>query len=58
MPADSTHDRLAVPEITDESLRQDLAARLDERLDPPPTEDTDGEVADHVADHLEEMGYM
>jgi len=44
--------------VTDDDRRAELAAVLDEHLDPPPTEDTDGEVADHVADHLEEMGYM
>jgi arylsulfatase A-like enzyme len=42
--------------VDDERRHAELAGLFD-RLDPPPTDDTDGEVADHVARHLEEMGY-
>lgn len=49
---------LTETEIEDDALQTRLADYLSDRLMPLPTVDTDGEVADHVATHLEEMGYM
>jgi arylsulfatase A-like enzyme len=45
-------------EIDDEELAAELGDRIDRRLGSLPTGTYDEDLADHVTDHLEEMGYM